>query len=217
MALTILSATVPTGGNYIEITFASDQEGAAPVSPETGITGLSFTVNGQGVGIYASGYAEGTHPMVIRFLLASVVFAGQAVTLSTSDTNITDALSEILEDVTDYPAVNDSLVLPPPTLSGITVTDAATVCRDGQGNPVSGIMLSFILKAGPGGLGSEYSTTEFEAGPSGDDGEITVQLVCGAKYLGKAANGEYVQFLASAAQTSQLPEMLGVVGVDQDS
>lgn len=110
MALTISEADVVNGGNFIEVNFIG-AEGFAPISPGNDPTGFVFTIGGSPANPYSSALGEGNFPSSIRFFFDEAILFGQVVTLTTSGTVITDALSEPLVNVTNFTVVNNSLVV----------------------------------------------------------------------------------------------------------
>lgn len=98
-------------------------------------------------------------------------------------------------------------VIPSPSLPSQSVGTLVTV--DGQGNPQSGVTLTFRVEGvGYGDTGEGIDTSDITA-TSGTGGTVQVTLIRGLAYQAQRQSGEIVHFEVPDASTFELPDMLG--------
>ncbi|HZL37568.1 MAG TPA: hypothetical protein VFC78_19780, partial [Tepidisphaeraceae bacterium] len=87
-------------------------------------------------------------------------------------------------------------------------TTAYLTTRDGQGNPLPAMTLTFQL-IDPQAATDSYDQTAFTA-TSNSVASLQVSLLKGTRYQARMANGPWVTFTTGSASTYALPEVLGM-------
>lgn len=88
----------------------------------------------------------------------------------------------------------------------LTTIDA--VLYDGEGSPVGGADIHFILLSGPETTGQVFSARQITV-TTEEDGSFIVELLRDSLYKAKVEDGNWKKFRTADASSTSIPEIVG--------
>lgn len=147
MALVISSAQITAGGYAVLAFLNAAADGAVnPVSPETGITGIAFSVDGVEYDPVTSSYTDGTNDQSVNFFFAAPILDGATVTVTASGSNLVDSFASApLQNVSGFAVTNNSTLIGGP--SGNDLISASLAIQNATLATLSGPVLAHFITA----------------------------------------------------------------------
>lgn len=174
------------------VTFAFCDAGGTPMP------GVAFVVRGVGSAVTGSDGRKTVSLPTGAFTVAAVPTGG----VLWPDTPIT------VLDASTFNILGTAIAIASPASPGQTTAFLTT--RDGQGNPLGGVTLSFGL-IDPQAPTDGFDQTAFTA-VSGSVGLLQVTLLKNTKYQARVGGGAWITFTTGSSDTFALPEILGNFG-----